>query len=446
MILSHGLYQTAYAFAQDRFVRKAKDGKARGETPALLEKMFARFMEGQEPDGIYFQRKNLASSRKAFSRAKSSRWPGPRTCRSGRELKRYFSQPAVKAAIAQQTAGVAEPERRAFLIANLFANQLAFRFFNKFVIQLSGGNMMEGLQALSAIAPIALMLSPYIYAFKSQSPDRRFLRRMSREICGDLPPALRNTKRAWFTDTLEDVNGVATTIQKMTAAVRAAGHDLTVVTSRTNIDIAGIPIKNFPPIGEFEIPEYELQKLTFPPMLEMCDYIQREGFTEIIISTPGPIGITALMAAKMLHLRTVGIYHTDFPQYVQILTDDHFMESLAWRFMHWFYGQLDLIYVNSEQYRTQLDGARYRRRTDQDFAARTRHTIVSPDAARPGVLDQAWRTAGRIYPAVRRTRVGGKKSRRVCRRARQGSRSRVAGARRHRRRWRLHEDDAKTAA
>ncbi len=63
--------------------------------------------------------------------------------------------------------------------------------------------------------------------------------RLSREIAGDVPAALRNTKRGWFTDTLEDVNGVATTIQKMTAAVVAAGHDLTVVTSRTNIDIAG---------------------------------------------------------------------------------------------------------------------------------------------------------------------------------------------------------------
>ncbi len=361
LILSHGLYQTAYAFAQDRFVKKAKDGKARGETPALLEKMFARFMEGQNPTEFTFSEKLgfLAQgvlSGKIFEMAK------PANMSLWNELNRYFSQPAVKEAIARQTAGVAEPERRAFLIANLFANQLAFRFFNKFVTQLSGGNMMEGLQALSAIAPIALMLSPYIYAFKSQSPDRRFLRRVSREIVGDLPPALRNTKRAWFTDTLEDVNGVATTIQKMTAAVRAAGHDLTVVTSRTHIDIAGIPIKNFPPIGEFEIPEYELQKLTFPPMLEMLDYIQREGFTEIIISTPGPIGITALMAAKMLHLRTVGIYHTDFPQYVQILTDDHFMESLAWRFMHWFYGQLDLIYVNSEEYRRNwmergIDGA-----------------------------------------------------------------------------------------
>ena len=345
LALSHSLYKTGFDFARDKFFKKTAQ-----TTPALAEKMFARFMEGENPTEFTFAEKLdfLAQgilSGKIFEMAK------PANASLWRELAGYFSQPGVKKAIARQTENVPEPERRAFLIANLFANQLAFRFFTKFVAQLSGGNMMEGLQALSAIAPLALLLSPYLYAFKSQSPDRQLLRRFSREIAGSQPPALRNRKRAWFTDTLEDVNGVATTIQKMTAAVVAAGHDLTVVTSRTLIDIAGIPLKNFPPIGEFEIPEYELQKLTFPPMLEMCDYIQREGFTEIVISTPGPIGITALMAAKMLHLRTVGIYHTDFPQYVQILTDDHFMESLTWKYMHWFYSQLDLIYVNSEQYR-----------------------------------------------------------------------------------------------
>ena len=345
LILSHSLYNTGFAFIKDKLFKNSAQ-----VTPALVEKMFARFMEGENPTEFTFTEKlNFLAqgvlSGKIFELAK------PANMSLWSELNGYFSQPAVKEAIARQTAGIAEPERRAFLIANLFANQLAFRFFTKFVRQLSDGNMMEGLQAISAIAPLALLLSPYIYAFKSQSPDRRFLRSMSLEIAGDRPAALRNRKRAWFTDTLEDVNGVATTIQKMTASVVAGGHDLTVVTSRTNINIAGIPLKNFPPIGEFEIPEYELQKLTFPPMLEMCDYIQREGFTEVIISTPGPIGITALMAAKLLHLRTVGIYHTDFPQYVQILTDDHFMESLTWQYMHWFYHQLDLIYVNSEQYR-----------------------------------------------------------------------------------------------
>jgi glycosyltransferase involved in cell wall biosynthesis len=83
----------------------------------------------------------------------------------------------------------------------------------------------------------------------------------------------------------------------------------------------------------------------------MLDYIQREKFTELIISTPGPIGICALGCAKLLGLRTAGIYHTDFPQYARFLADDAFVESMVWNYMQWFYGQTDLIYVNSEFYR-----------------------------------------------------------------------------------------------
>src|SRR5438094_737992 len=83
----------------------------------------------------------------------------------------------------------------------------------------------------------------------------------------------------------------------------------------------------------------------------MLDYIQRARFSEIIISTPGPVGLTGLLAAKMLNLQTSGIYHTDFPQYIRILTEDSFLESVAWRYMHWFYGQLDVVFVNSEEYR-----------------------------------------------------------------------------------------------
>jgi len=71
----------------------------------------------------------------------------------------------------------------------------------------------------------------------------------------------------------------------------------------------------------------------------------------LIISTPGPIGLCALCAAKTLGLRAVGIYHTDFPQYVRILTDDSFLETLTWNYMHWFYSQLDIVYVNSQDYR-----------------------------------------------------------------------------------------------
>ena len=344
LALSHGFYNTLSCFIQGRFHEKL------GPSAVLLEQMFSRFMEGRDPTRFTLREKATfvaqgVLSGKIFELAK------PANVSLWNELSHYFARPEVKEKIAREVEVVAEPERRAFLLANIVSEQLAFRFFQRFVQQMTGGNLIEGMQALTAIAPLLLILSPYIYAFHSQAPSRKWLREIFQEMTGTVPENLRNTKRAWFTDTLEDVNGVATTIRKMTAAAKNAGADLTVVTSRNEIRITDIPIKNFKPIGEFELPEYELQKLSFPPILRMLDYIQREGFTEIIISTPGPIGLTALAAAKMLNLQTSGIYHTDFPQYIRILTDDSFLESVAWNYMHWFYGQLDSVFVNSEEYR-----------------------------------------------------------------------------------------------
>ena len=344
LILSHGFYNTVACFIQDRFHEKL------GPSGALLEKMFSRFMEGRAPTEFTLKEKTEfivqgVLSGKIFDFAK------PANVSLWKELSGYFARPEVKAKLAAQLDKVSEPERRTFLMANMVAEQLAFRFFNKFVQQLSSGNMVESVQALSAIAPILVILTPYIYGFHSQAPSRKWLRNLFKELTGEIPVALQNRKRAWFTDTLEDVNGVATTIRKMTAAGAAAGKELVVVASRSDLQLSDIPIKNFPPIGEFELPEYELQKLSFPPILQMLDYVQRERFTEIIISTPGPVGLTALLAAKMLNLQTSGIYHTDFPQYIRILTEDSFLESVAWGYMHWFYGQLDTVFVNSEEYK-----------------------------------------------------------------------------------------------
>jgi len=344
LALSHGFYNTVACFIQDHFHEKL------GPSAALVEQMFSRFMEGRDPTEFTLAEKaslfgQAVRSGKIFELFK------PTSVSLWKELSGYFGRPEVKAKMAQELDSIPEPERRAFVMANMVAEQLAFRFFQKFVQQISAGNMLESVQALSAIAPILVVLAPYIYGFHSQAPSRNWLRTIFKELTGKIPAALQNNKRAWFTDTLEDVNGVATTIRKMTAAGAAAGKELIVVTSRNELTIDDAPIKNFKPIGEFELPEYELQKLSFPPILQMLDYIQRENFSEIIISTPGPIGLTALLAAKMLNLQTSGIYHTDFPQYVRILTEDGFLESVTWRYMHWFYNQLDTVFVNSEEYR-----------------------------------------------------------------------------------------------
>jgi glycosyltransferase involved in cell wall biosynthesis len=344
LLLSHGFYNTLACFIQDRFTENL------GPAAPLLRQMFSRFMEGKDPTEFTLREKATfvaqgVMSGKIFELAK------PANVSLWKELSSSFTKPEVKEILARETEGVTEPERRTFLMANLVCEQLAFRLFEKFIQQIRSGNIVESMNALSSIAPLLVVLAPYIYAFSSQAPSRKWLRGVCRDLLGEIPPQLQNRRRAWFTDTLEDVNGVATTIRKMARAGAAAGEQLVVVTSRTDSQIDDIPLKNFRPIGEFELPEYELQKLSFPPFLQILDYIQREQFTEIIISTPGPIGLSGLLAAKMLNLQTSGIYHTDFPQYIRILTEDRFLESLAWNYMHWFYGQMDTVFVNSEQYR-----------------------------------------------------------------------------------------------
>jgi glycosyltransferase involved in cell wall biosynthesis len=336
-------YQVAFSYAKERLA-----GHAASPTIRLVEKAFARFMEGKDPtifspgEKFAFLAQGIASG-KIFELAN----PGPRSL--WKELSGALNEPAMRAELNKELEGVEDTGRRAFLMANMMASRLAYRLTMQFLEQLLDGRFLESIQMVGPVIPLVALLSPYLYAFRT--PPRHRLREASVAMRGTIAPELANNRRAWFTDTLDDVNGVSTTIQKMSAALAANGKEIEVMVSRNEVDVPGIPLKNFSPIGEFELPEYELQKLSFPPLLQIIDHLKSGSFTEVIISTPGPVGLVALAAARVLGLPTAGIYHTDFPEYVRILTEDGLMESLTWNYMHWFYSQLDMIYVNSDHYR-----------------------------------------------------------------------------------------------
>lgn len=336
-------YQVAFSYAKKRL-----SGHAASPTIRLVEKAFGRFMEGRDPtvftagEKFAFLAQGIASG-KIFELAN----PGPRSL--WKELSSALNEPEMRSELNRELAGVEDPSRRAFLMANMMASRLSYRLTMQFLQQLLEGRFLESIQMIGPVVPLIALLSPYLYAFRA--PSRQRLREASLAMRGSMPPLLTNSRRAWFTDTLDDVNGVSTTIQRMSGALLSIGKEIEVMVSRKEVSLPGIPLKNFPPIGEFELPEYELQKLSFPPLLQIIDHLQTGNFTEVIISTPGPVGLAALCAARVLGLPTSGIYHTDFPEYVRILTEDSLMESLTWNYMHWFYAQMDLIYVNSDHYR-----------------------------------------------------------------------------------------------
>jgi glycosyltransferase involved in cell wall biosynthesis len=344
LTFSSSLYTTVFSFARDKIKKGAPVGAS------LLGKMAERFLAGQNPTAFSFaERFGHVTESIRTGQALDFVKPGEITLQ--REVGAFLSDPKLKHALDQIIAGEPNAQRRSFRMASHITNELTYRLITQFQRRVARGNLIDAFQSLTGLLPVSFSVLPYVVAFGQQAPDRPLLKQTACRFTGAVPQPLRNEKRAWFTDTLEDINGVARTIRAMVQAAGQAGADLTVITSRSKLSITDIPIKNFPPVGEFEIPEYELQKLSFPPFLDMLDYIQRERFTELIISTPGPIGLCALGCAKVLGLRTSGIYHTDFPQYARFLSDDAFMETMVWNYMQWFYGQTDLVYVNSEFYR-----------------------------------------------------------------------------------------------
>jgi glycosyltransferase involved in cell wall biosynthesis len=341
---SNSIYNLVFSYTSDRLGKTAPRGMK------LLRDVAQRFLEGKNPTHFSWGER-LGHLTEAIRTGKAIDFIKPNDPSLNRELASYFMDPRVTAQLDKIIRQEPSPERRTFRMASQIANDLFYRLFLQIIHRVEKGDLLDTLPLATGMLPIAAGVAPYLFSFHSQRADRPLLRRTASAFLTELPEPLGRVKRAWFTDTLEDVNGVARTIRTMSQSALKAGAELTVITCRSNSKVDDIRIKNFEPVGEFELPEYKLQKLSFPPVLDMIDYIDREGFSELVISTPGPVGLTAVAAAKLLGIPSVGIYHTDFPQYARILTEDEMMETLMWSFMHWFYSQVDLVYVNSEFYR-----------------------------------------------------------------------------------------------
>ncbi len=211
---------------------------------------------------------------------------------------------------------------------------------------ISGANLFDIFHTIGSVGSLYTLLVPYFVGYTHFTKDC-----LHGSTWGDRLAGKANTgqsgrlKIAHFTDTFYDVNGVAKTLQMQLEIAQKNGKQLEMITCGPEADAKGIT--NFEPIGTFEMPEYDLVKLYYPPLLKMLHYCYEKRFTHIHAATPGPIGLAALAISRILHLPLYGTYHTALPQYITRLTDDGSLEELTWKFMLWFYGQTDVVYVPS---------------------------------------------------------------------------------------------------
>lgn len=170
----------------------------------------------------------------------------------------------------------------------------------------------------------------------------------------DLPPTKIPPRRpskvgeprvALFVDAPEHLSGVAVTISHWVQQATEQGLDLTVHTSGQGSLPGAV---EFEPMGTLQLHNYAGMNLHVPHVQEVMTYMETAGFDMVHISTPGPMGMLGLLAARSLGLPVSGTYHTDFPRYAVKLSGDPEVEPGCWNFMRWFYGQMDRVAAPSQ--------------------------------------------------------------------------------------------------
>lgn len=150
---------------------------------------------------------------------------------------------------------------------------------------------------------------------------------------------------ALFVDAPEHLSGVAVTISHWVGQAVERGLDLTIHTAG-EVNLPGAV--EFEPMGTLQLKNYAGMNLHVPHVQEVLTYMATAGFDMVHISTPGPMGMLGLLAARTLGLPVSGTYHTDFPRYAVKLSGDPEVEAGSWNFMRWFYGQMDRVAAPSQ--------------------------------------------------------------------------------------------------
>lgn len=208
---------------------------------------------------------------------------------------------------------------------------------------------------------------PTVYALFHQNKERDLLTRLEHDDHAKRSPSggptpgvahgshpFRPLRVSLFTDTLGDVNGVSRFIQNIADRALDTGRDLQVITS-TAMPVPARPnIFNFEPVFHRKMPGYDTLDIVLPPLLKMLRHLDEHQADVVHVSTPGPVGLVGLLAARMLRVPVIGVYHTDFPAYIDRLFDDFTFTSACEWAMRLFYGGFRTIFTRSADYEASL--------------------------------------------------------------------------------------------
>ncbi|WP_052502782.1 glycosyltransferase [Halarcobacter anaerophilus] len=162
---------------------------------------------------------------------------------------------------------------------------------------------------------------------------------------------MKNIKICLVSDTVFDINGVSRFTQDFSKQALKFEKDFVVLTSTKKVPEEEFEnIININPIFRMKMPFYKSLDLVFPNFFKIKEEIKRLNPDLLHISTPGTVGLSALICAKLLKIPVVGIYHTDFPAYLYKNTKKSFVKKGTIKFLKFFYSPYKALFCRSEEY------------------------------------------------------------------------------------------------
>jgi glycosyltransferase involved in cell wall biosynthesis len=158
-----------------------------------------------------------------------------------------------------------------------------------------------------------------------------------------------------------EINGVAVTLANLVKGLRDRGHTISVVHptprhhrtsegSGRGGDSEAIPVRGLP------LPGYHGLQFGVPAGRRLRQSWIKRPPAVVYVATEGPLGWSAVRAARSLNIPIVSGFHTNFHQYCK-----HYgvawLQNLALRYLRWFHNQTDCTLVSNEDLRARLQGA-----------------------------------------------------------------------------------------
>jgi len=211
-------------------------------------------------------------------------------------------------------------------------------------------------RSASAAVPGIFITMPFYTSFKHMYAGKEMIEDLKKDVLGD--KSLKKNNILWFTDTIDDLNGVSITLKTIAKKAGEVDSNLMFVATLKDKEIPeNLPerIKIIPSVHNLKMPYYNHLEIKVPSMLRLLKFAYEFNPDEIYISTPGPMGLAGLLIANLLDIKCSGIYHTDFAFEVSEIADDRNITDIVDAYTDWFFSKMDKTLVPTNEYMQKLE-------------------------------------------------------------------------------------------